>query len=169
MESHPNVRILPSGKLTKLAGRSTSTKGNSFKRSSFHSAMLRLKCIFRFLDAHPKGYYFLQMLVGVVILQHVVCTCLRFWFLECKDQVPSLRKSVTSLFTYRFQASIFSKGSRIWKATLSHLLYQQTFLLCLVAKSLSGKCAQPHIAKYSFAWTFSQYNGEPATFSLIEN
>jgi len=39
----------------------------------------------------------------------------------------------------------------------------------LVAKSLSGKCAQPHIAKYSFAWTFSQYNGEPATFSLIEN
>ena len=133
-------KILPSGKLTKLAGRSTSTKGNFFKRSSSHSAMLRLKCIFRFLDAHPKGCYFLQMLV-VVILQQVVCTCLRFWFLECKDQVPSLRKSVTSLFTYRFQASIssiFFKGSRIWKlTTLCPLLYQQTFLLCLALMTLN--------------------------------
>ena len=102
--------------------------------------MLRLKCIFRFLDAHPKGYYFLQMLVDVVILQHVVRTCLRFWFLECKDQVESLRKSVTSLFTYRFQASIFLKViSRIWKATLSHLLYQQTFLLWLALMTLNLK------------------------------
>lgn len=144
--------------------------------------MLRLKCIFRFLDAHPKGYYFLQMLVGLMILQHVVCTCLRFWFLECEDQVPSSRKSVTSLFTYRFRASIFLKFSRIWKQNNAlppffinkpfcffdwhwwHEIWRKT----LPFHQDSG-CKKSVWQLCSFAWTFSQYNGDPATFSLAEN